>query len=207
MVILVLHRMLKRYLSHFIHLVRYLIIRRTYRRTPVKFNKNKKETMKKSKRMLAVLITVICGALFIAGAATQQNKKTTKETTKTEKKMGTKHLTKAEFLTKVANFEANPKEWKYLGNKPCIIDFYATWCGPCKAVAPVLEELAEEYAGKIDIYKVDVDQEQELAGAFGIRSVPSILFVPMDGQPQMAMGAMSKADFKKAIEEILLPQK
>ncbi|MFQ7041062.1 MAG: thioredoxin, partial [Barnesiella sp.] len=107
----------------------------------------------------------------------------------------------------VANFEANPKEWKYLGNKPCIIDFYATWCGPCKAVAPVLEELAEEYAGKIDIYKVDVDQEQELAGAFGIRSVPSILFVPMDGQPQMAMGAMSKADFKKAIEEILLPQK
>ncbi|MBO1735757.1 MAG: thioredoxin [Coprobacter sp.] len=121
--------------------------------------------------------------------------------------MGTKHLTKAEFLTKVANFEANPKEWKYLGNKPCIIDFYATWCGPCKAVAPVLEELAEEYAGKIDIYKVDVDQEQELAGAFGIRSVPSILFVPMDGQPQMAMGAMSKADFKKAIEEILLPQK
>ena len=121
--------------------------------------------------------------------------------------MGTKHLSKAEFLTKVANFEANPKEWKYLGNKPCIIDFYATWCGPCKAVAPVLEELAEEYAGKIDIYKVDVDQEQELAGAFGIRSVPSILFVPMDGQPQMAMGAMSKADFKKAIEEILLPQK
>ncbi len=163
--------------------------------------------MKKSKRMMAVLITVICGALFIAGAATQQNKKTTKETTKTEKKMGTKHLTKAEFLTKVANFEANPKEWKYLGNKPCIIDFYATWCGPCKAVAPVLEELAEEYAGKIDIYKVDVDQEQELAGAFGIRSVPSILFVPMDGQPQMAMGAMSKADFKKAIEEILLPKK
>jgi len=160
--------------------------------------------MKKSKRMMAVLITVICGALFIAGAATQQNKKTTKETTKTEKKMGTKHLTKAEFLTKVANFEANPKEWKYLGNKPCIIDFYATWCGPCKAVAPVLEELAEEYAGKIDIYKVDTEKEEGLAASFGIRSIPSLLFCPMNGQPQMAKGAMGKADFKKAINEVLL---
>lgn len=121
--------------------------------------------------------------------------------------MSVEQLTRKEFSVKIADTDTVNSEWKYRGNKPALVDFYATWCGPCKAVAPVLEELAEEYAGKIDIYKVDVDQEQELAGAFGIRSVPSILFVPMDGQPQMAMGAMSKADFKKAIEEILLPQK
>lgn len=160
--------------------------------------------MKKSKRMMAVLITVICGALFIAGAATQQNKKTTKETTKTEKKMGTKHLTKAEFLTKVANFEANPKEWKYLGNKPCIIDFYATWCGPCKALGPVLEELAGKYKDKIYIYKVDVDKEEELSDIFKIRTVPTLLFIPVQGKPRLLSGVMPKAGLEKKIQDILL---
>ena len=89
------------------------------------------------------------------------------------------HLTKADFLTKVANYETNPNEWKFLGERPALIDFYATWCGPCKMLAPVLDELAEEYEGKIDIYKIDVDAEEELAALFGIRSVPSLLFVPM----------------------------
>ena len=83
------------------------------------------------------------------------------------------HLTKADFLTKVANYETNPNEWKFLGERPALIDFYATWCGPCKMLAPVLDELAEEYEGKIDIYKIDVDAEEELAALFGIRSVPS----------------------------------
>lgn len=120
------------------------------------------------------------------------------------KTMGTIQLTKAEFLQKVANYEANPNEWKYLGDKPCIIDFYADWCGPCKVVAPILEELAKEYDGQIYIYKVDTEQEQELAGAFGIRSIPSLLFCPMDEQPQMAMGALPKETFVQAINDVLL---
>ena len=113
-------------------------------------------------------------------------------------------LTKQEFLSKVANYEASPDKWVYEGDKPCIVDFFATWCGPCKMIAPILEELADEYAGKIDIYKVDTEKEEELAASFGIRSIPSLLFCPMGEQPQMAGGAMSKADFKKAIEEVLL---
>ncbi len=114
------------------------------------------------------------------------------------------HLTKAEFLEKVYNFEKNPNEWKYEGDKPAIVDFYATWCGPCKMIAPILEELAGEYDGQIVIYKIDTDKEQELAAAFGIRSIPTLLFIPAEGQPQMATGAMSKADFKKAIDSVLL---
>lgn len=113
-------------------------------------------------------------------------------------------LTKAEFLKKVANYEASPNEWKYEGDKPCIVDFYATWCGPCKMIAPILEELANEYAGKIDFYKVDTEKEHELATSFGIRSIPSLLFCPMDEKPQMAKGAMGKADLKKVIDELLL---
>lgn len=118
--------------------------------------------------------------------------------------MGTIHLTKSEFLEKVVNYEANPNEWKYVGDKPCLIDFYADWCGPCKAIAPILEELAKEYDGQLYVYKINTDQEQELAGAFGIRSIPSLLFVPMEGQPRMSMGALPKAQLKQAIEEVLL---
>ena len=118
--------------------------------------------------------------------------------------MGTIHLTKAEFLKKVVDFENNPTEWKYLGDKPAIIDFYADWCGPCKAVAPVLEELAKEYDGQIYIYKIDTEREQELAGAFAIRSIPTLLFIPMGENPQMAQGALPKSELKKVIEEVLL---
>jgi thioredoxin len=118
--------------------------------------------------------------------------------------MGTKFLNKTEFLSKVANYEANPTEWIFLGDKPCIIDFYAAWCGPCKTIAPILEDLANEYEGQIDIYKIDTEAEQELAGAFGIRSIPSILFCPMNGAPQMVQGAMPKDSFKRAIADVLL---
>ncbi|HPD87728.1 MAG TPA: thioredoxin, partial [Proteiniphilum sp.] len=103
-----------------------------------------------------------------------------------------------------ANYEANPEKWEYLGDKPCIIDFYADWCGPCKMVAPILEELAAEYEGEIYIYKVDTEAEQQLAGEFGIRSIPSLLFCPMGEAPQMAQGALPKDAFKQAIEEVLL---
>lgn len=118
--------------------------------------------------------------------------------------MKTIALTKAEFLRRVMDYETNPQEWKYLGDKPAIIDFYADWCGPCKAVAPIMEELAEEYDGKIYVYKVNTGEEEELSALFGIRSIPFILFIPMEGKPQMAQGAMPKDTFKQAIEEILL---
>ncbi|MDZ7738586.1 MAG: thioredoxin [Bacteroidales bacterium] len=112
------------------------------------------------------------------------------------------HLTKETFLTKVFDFENN-KDWKYEGDKPCMIDFYADWCQPCKIVAPILEELSEEYSDSLDIYKIDTESEQELAGIFGIKSIPSLLFVPKDGQPQMAMGALPKDTFEKAIKDVL----
>ena len=112
------------------------------------------------------------------------------------------HLTKETFTEKVFDYQ-NEKEWKFLGDKPAIIDFYADWCGPCKMVSPILDELSKEYEGKVDIYKIDTEQQQELAAAFGIRSIPSILFVPAEGQPQMAMGALPKEAFKQAIEEVL----
>ena len=112
------------------------------------------------------------------------------------------HLTKETFLNKVFNFEKN-KDWKFEGEKPCVIDFYADWCGPCKMVSPVLENLAKEYNGKIDIFKVNTEEELELASAFGIRSIPSILFVPAEGQPQMALGALPKETFEKAFKDVL----
>lgn len=112
------------------------------------------------------------------------------------------HLTKESFKQKVFNFETN-QEWKFEGSKPCLIDFYADWCAPCKMVSPILEELQKEYEGKIDIYKVNTEEEQELAGMFGVRSIPSLLFVPKEGQPQMAMGALPKDTFKKAFADVL----
>ena len=128
------------------------------------------------------------------------------EPEKKENKMKTIHLTKTEFLKKVANYEANPNEWKYLGDKPALIDFYADWCGPCKAIAPVLDELAAEYGGRIYIYKINTETEPELASAFGIRSIPSLLFVPMTGQPQMGAGALPKQQLKEAIDNLLLKE-
>lgn len=116
------------------------------------------------------------------------------------------HLTKETFKEKVFNFEHN-NEWKFEGNTPCMIDFYADWCGPCKMVAPILEELQKEYGDHLVIYKVDTEAEQELSAMFGIQSIPSLLFVPVDGQPQMAMGALPKSTFERAIEEVLKVKK
>jgi thioredoxin len=116
------------------------------------------------------------------------------------------HLTKQTFLDKVFNFEEN-KEWKFEGKKPALIDFYADWCQPCKIVGPILEELAKEYDGKIDIYKVNTEQEQELSGAFGIQSIPSLLFIPLDGQPQMAQGALPKNSLEEAFKSVLKIEK
>ena len=116
--------------------------------------------------------------------------------------MALEHLTIESFKTKVFDFESN-KEWKYEGTLPAVVDFYADWCGPCKMVAPVLEELAAEYDGKLTIYKVDTEAERELSSMFGIQSIPSLLFVPIEGKPQMAMGALPKETFEQAFKEVL----
>jgi thioredoxin 1 len=112
------------------------------------------------------------------------------------------HLTLDTFRAKVFDYETN-KDWKFAGERPCIIDFYADWCGPCRMVTPVLEDLAKEYNGKLDIYKIDTEDQQELASMFGIRSIPSILFVPKEGQPQMSVGALPKETIKEAIKNVL----
>lgn len=145
-------------------------------------------------------VTVVsCGA-NTSGSSSKENGKLSGN----EKGVKTIHLTKTEFLKKVVNYETNSKEWKYLGDKPAIIDFYASWCGPCKTIAPILEELANEYDGQIYVYKIDTDKEQELASAFGVSAIPTILFVPMIGQPQISQGALPKGKLKEIIEKVLL---
>ena len=114
----------------------------------------------------------------------------------------TENLTAETFKIKVFDYQAN-KDWKFEGEIPCIIDFYADWCGPCKMVAPILDELSDEFDGKLNVYKVDTEQEKEIASIFGIQSIPSLLFVPKDGQPQMAMGALPKDTFVKAFKDVL----
>jgi thioredoxin len=111
-------------------------------------------------------------------------------------------LTNETFKQKIFNYETN-KEWKFEGTTPAIIDFYADWCAPCRIVAPILEELKEEYGDKLDIFKVNTEEQRELSSIFGIQSIPSLLFIPKEGQPQMAMGALPKETFKQAISEVL----
>ncbi len=145
-------------------------------------------------------------ASLTACASGTENKETNNNNSSNNKqsKMKTIQLTKAEFIKKVVDYEKNPSTWNYLGDKPAIIDFYADWCGPCKVVAPILEELAGEYDGQIYIYKINTETEQELASVFGIRSIPSLLFIPMGESPQMAQGALPKNELKRVIDEVLL---
>jgi thioredoxin len=155
-----------------------------------------------------IIIAAILGLTILPmSCRTKNEKKTTivkEQTNKEEKKMNVKELTLESFKNSIMDYEANPKEWKYKGERPAIIDFYAVWCGPCKATAPILDSLATEYDGIVDFYKVDVDKQEELAAMFGIRSIPSLLFIPKDGQPQMQVGAMGRADLENAIKTILL---
>ena len=146
-----------------------------------------------------IMLMFLIMQLPVLEAASQEMTKKERET-----KMTTINLTKEDFLNKVMDYEKNLTEWKYKGDKPAIIDFYASWCGPCKMLAPVLEELAKEYEGQIYIYKVDTEAEEELSRAFGIRSIPTMLFVPMNGQPMMTQGALPKAELDKIIKERLL---
>lgn len=144
--------------------------------------------------MKKAFITILILSAFLATNYGQQSK---------ESSGAVIHLTNEQFKKMVFNYETN-KEWKYLGNKPAIIDFYASWCGPCRIMAPRLEEIAKEYAGKIIIYKVDTDKEKVLSANLGIQSLPTLVFIPQSGKPQASMGAIPKESLVKAIHEVLL---
>lgn len=124
-----------------------------------------------------------------------------------EEKIKPEHLTVETFKQLVYNYETNPEEWVFEGDKPCVVDFYADWCKPCKLIAPIMEELANEYKGEVNIYKINTEQQRELSKVFGVRSIPTVLFVPMKGKPQMSQGALPKESFKQAIDEFLLGKK
>lgn len=159
----------------------------------------------KSRRLFTLLVLVV-GFITLSSCKGQAKTNESASSTETTGKetAAPVHIGKAEFLKKVYNYETSPNEWKYLGNKPAIIDFYADWCAPCRMIAPSLEQLAKEYAGQIDVYKVDVDKEGELAQAFGIQGIPALLYIPMEGKPQMLQGALPKDQLKEKIETILL---
>lgn len=148
--------------------------------------------------LLAVLTLLSCSMQAQSG-----DKKGNAKTAKGEVVV----LDKAGFLAKVFNYEKNRTKWVYEGDKPCIIDFYADWCPPCKKIAPILKELAADYKDDIIIYKVNVDEEAELKAAFGIQSIPTLLFIPKEGTPQMAQGALPREEFVKQIDSYLLGKK
>ena len=141
-------------------------------------------------------------ALLIALVILATSLATNAQSNKSESK--TKHLTYNEFLHKVWNFENNPTTFIYKGKVPAVIDFYADWCGPCRRVAPIMEKLAEEYEGRLVVYKINVDQEKELASAFQAKSIPMVLFIPLEGQPMKQVGAMPEESYRKIVEEQLL---
>lgn len=148
-------------------------------------------------KTIVTLLALLPAVILFAGD------KDTSEKTK-ESKIKIMELTKEEFINRVYNYEANPNEWKYEGDKPCIVDFHATWCAPCKMLAPSLEEINQEYNGQIYIYKVDVDKSPELAAIFGVRSVPTLLWIPLEGKPSISQGALPKSQLESIVNKTLL---
>lgn len=177
--------------------------------------------MKKMKRLFLMMFAMFAIAITgcsqnkqgnVSSTAKAQEAKGEDETTDASDKSAAdaksgegkvNYLTTAEFKKRVMDYDKHPQEWVFEGDRPVIIDFYATWCRPCKMTAPVVEELAKDYQGKIDFYKVDVDKEQDLAAAFGIQSIPTFLFIPAKGNPTMQMGAMQKENFEEIIKSVI----
>ncbi|MFO7827875.1 MAG: thioredoxin domain-containing protein [Bacteroidales bacterium] len=166
------------------------------------------------KKLLLVVIiaslglTQACQGKEQSSSEKNQNENIAEKKDSDKDKKATITLTKEEFKQKVMNYEVN-KEWKFEGDLPCIVDFYADWCAPCRIASPILEEIAQEYQGKINVYKVDIVKDKELATVFGVQGIPAFLYCPKEGQPQMTSGiGQSKEEtkemFKQAIEEILL---
>lgn len=165
--------------------------------------------MKKFSYLMAGLIVVSMIGCKGQSTSDKSTDKTAVAVSATGNDSAPVHLTKDQFIKQVMNYEKNTNTWVFEGDKPCLVDFYADWCAPCRITSPILEDLANEYAGKINIYKVDVDSEQELASVFGIRSIPTFLFCPLNGDPVISSGiantpAATKAMFIKQIEELLL---
>ena len=157
------------------------------------------------KRLFLISIAMTVAGLTSCSGNSQQAKSVVKKQVLTQqnaKKMNVQELTAETFKQKVMNYDIHPNEWIFEGSRPAIIDFYATWCGPCKQTAPIVEQVAADYAGQIDVYKVDVDQQQELAALFGVESIPTILFIPKQGTPQRVSGAMPRSGFDDAIKRV-----
>ncbi len=155
-------------------------------------------------KQIALAIVLVFGVSLIACTQTKEKEATSSVSANSDQTGKVIQMDKAMFLDKVFNYQANPDKWIYKGDKPAIIDFYADWCGPCKKVAPIMSELATQYKDDIVIYKINTDKEKELAQVFQIRSIPSILYIPKEGQPTMTMGALPKAEFEKMIKDLLL---
>lgn len=154
---------------------------------------------------LLVFALILSSCTNIKG--NQENNKTNLPVAKTTAAVEPEQLTYETFLKKVWNFEKHPNQWVYEGTEPCVIDFYADWCGPCRRVAPIMEELAKKYNGKVKIYKVNVDKQQKLAAIFRINSIPAVLFTPMKGKPMMQVGLLPNDTYSKIIDERLLNTK
>lgn len=145
------------------------------------------------KKIIVILLTI---GVFLASCSAKQTNKNKDEMVK--------HLDKTEFLSKIADYEKSPNEWKFVGQRPAIVDFYATWCGPCKQLAPIIEDLAVKYDEKVDFYKIDVDAQPELATLFGIKSIPTLLVIPKSGTPQIIQGVQSEESLNTLINDFLL---
>lgn len=177
---------------------------------------NKKKTDMKKKFILYLLTALtLVGCSSQKGKVCKQEQNASQQEQNAQKPLEAKpstdkssvngqvtYLTTADFKQKVMDYEAHPQEWVFAGHRPVVIDFYATWCRPCKMMSPIVEQLAKQYAGKVDFYKVDIDQEPELASVFGIQSIPTFLFIPMKGKPTAQMGMMEKEEMEKVVKGI-----
>jgi thioredoxin len=159
------------------------------------------------KRLINLTLLFSMFAILACGNTSSKQPTTATETKPVAESGKPIQMDKKAFLARVYNFEKNPKEPIYLGDKPCVIDFYADWCGPCKVIAPYLAEIAGKYNGKVYVFRVNVDNEQELAQFWGIQSIPAVLFCPMKGKPSMMVGSRPKEDFYTAVEAIVSPIK